>query len=152
MSTTTNPQSLKTLTLIHLALLAGQTMFLAVVIFLNFNGSPNDDSGLREVLQYVVPLLALAAISTGQLIFKSLINSIKTKNTYKEQFALFQSACLIKWATLEGPSLFAIVSYFLTGGWFFVAIAVSLMIIQALDRPTQEKIDRYITAIDLKNA
>lgn len=120
--------------------------FLAVVIFLNLSSeSPNELPEFKEIFQYIVPIWAALAILIGQLVFKSVISSLKTKDTYIGQLGVFQTASLIKWAFLEGASLFAIVSYFLTGGWFFVVISVSLMAIQIFDRPTQAKIDQHIT-------
>ena len=58
----------------------------------------------------------------------------------KEKFLLYRAASILQWALLEGPSLFCILCFFLTGNYAFLALAIAIMFLFILMAPSKNKI------------
>ena len=135
------PDSLiKTMSIIHLALLAGQ-MLLALGAFAQstkiFFGIMYPD----DYYVYVVPLLAIIGFFGGYVLFKKQLKMIRYKSPMSDKLSAYQNALIIRFALLEIPSLFAIAAYMITGNLFYLAVSGFLMIYFIFLRPTTEKID-----------
>lgn len=131
---------LRSLSVIHLALLAGQVIF-GIVAYAQskkiYFGIHNMDS----VFMYIVPLVAIGGFMGGYLMFKKQLTVIRSKSSLGEKVIAYQTALIVRYALLEGPSLLAIVIYMQDGNLFFLGIA-GLMILYFLSlRPTMEKVE-----------
>ena len=62
------------------------------------------------------------------------------KGSVSERFAVYRSACILQWALIEGPCLFCIIGFFLTGNYAFMALAGVLIILFAMQSPTKAKV------------
>jgi hypothetical protein len=60
----------------------------------------------------------------------------RSELTIEEKFVQYRAACIIKYALLEGPCLFTIISYFLCRNFSFLFLAVTLIILFAAQTPT----------------
>jgi hypothetical protein len=131
---------LKSISIIHLALLAGQVIF-GIVAYAQsgkiYFGIHNMDS----VFIYIVPLVAIGGFMGGYLTFKKQLADIRNKKSLGEKVMAYQTALIIRYALLEGPSLLAIVTYMEDGNLFFLAIAGLLMLYFLFLRPTMEKVE-----------
>jgi hypothetical protein len=94
-------QKLKTLQIIHLSICAG--VILGYVILGDFSPEvlqmPIVDS--NSIIYAIIPLIAFVFSS---FMFRSQINKIDAKVSFDEQFPMYQTASIVRWAILEGAA------------------------------------------------
>jgi len=133
-----SPQGfLKTVTIIHAALTFGQVMF-GVLAFAESGKTGIDVKNTNNPFLYVVPLLALIGFIASNFLFKQLLNNVGLKNTLREKLMVYQTALIVRYALLEGASLFAIVCYLLTGNLLFLLISGAIVLYFIIIRPTKQ--------------
>jgi hypothetical protein len=125
----TPKSALKTITIIHLALLAGQVLF-GIVVFA-IRPSHTEQQPSDNVFKYLVP--AMAVVMVGMVAKAIPLPSLSAK------MAAYQSALIVCYALLEAPSLFAITAYFLTGNVLYLLVAALLIARFITIRPTVSK-------------
>jgi len=127
--------------IIHLALLAGQLMFVVLVyaatppkggIIFTFK---NDD-----IFTYIALLLAVGGFFLGNFMFKQELNNAANKNTLREKLLVYQTGLIKKLALMEGASMFSIVAFMQTGNLFFLTIAGLIILYFITLRPTKDKV------------
>jgi uncharacterized membrane protein len=128
----------RTLGIIHLALLAGQALFAFVMFTLSEQTSIKLDK--NDIFIFIVPVFAVAAFFISQLLFKTLLNKAVNTTGLNAKLSNYQIAVIVRMALLESASLFAIVVYYLTGNFLYLLIAILLMIYGVVIRPTAENI------------
>ncbi|SEO03649.1 hypothetical protein SAMN05192574_10564 [Mucilaginibacter gossypiicola] len=134
-----NPNTfLKTTSVIHLALIAGQIIFAATAFMTTKNHATNKSD---DVFIYVAPIMAVTGFAIGSILFKTMVNKIDGQSPLKTKLAAYQSALIVRFALLEGPSLFAIVSFMLTGNLIFLGISGAIIACFIYLRPTKQKIE-----------
>ncbi len=125
----------------HLALLAGQCMFLAIVVFLVVRNiiQPVTPS-LDKILQVIALLVSFAAVFGSISIFKKKLLTINaTAENMAEKTVQYRVANILQWAMIEGASLFSIICFFLTGNYSFAALAIALIVFFAMLIPSKIK-------------
>ncbi|MBK9591648.1 MAG: hypothetical protein IPO32_09120 [Crocinitomicaceae bacterium] len=126
--------------MLHFALLAGQIML--AIVFIVLTGKTdiilNPEGDLFFVL---VPAFALAALFISGFMFKKLLVQANSKTTLAEKLSLYRPALLVRYAILEGASLFGLVAYFLNANLFYVFVSAFVMIYFFTLRPTKEKLE-----------
>ncbi|UOE47733.1 hypothetical protein MTO98_25305 [Mucilaginibacter sp. SMC90] len=132
----------KTLSIIHMALVAGQTLFAAVTFIIPKN--PVKSAG-NDMLVYIVPIFAVSCFIASHMLFLKLLGNIKSDATLKAKLMAYQSATIVRLALLEGPSLFAIVGFLLTGKLILIGISVVLIAYFIYLRPSRQKIEDDLT-------
>jgi len=133
-SAITNKARFKTTRIIHLALLAGQVLFAAVVFFLTRSTAISTDT--NNPLFVVAPLLAMAAVVASIFLYKQQLALATQQQTLNSKLAQYQTALIIRWALLESASLFNIVCYFVTGNFALLLIAFLIIAYFISIRPT----------------
>jgi ABC-type dipeptide/oligopeptide/nickel transport system permease subunit len=120
---------LKALQLLHRIMLLMQVVFAIIMIGLIASGFQKPSAkDLNSILQVVVIVIGSICYFAGTHIFKKKVSGIKEANiTAAEKFSQYRSASILLWAILEGPTLFCIISFFLTGNYAFIALAVVLL-------------------------
>jgi ABC-type multidrug transport system fused ATPase/permease subunit len=134
--------ALKALNIIHKALMTGVILFASVCAYLIYSKTilPATKE-LDKILQVVALVLTAVSIFAGMNIFKKKITQIREMETAaKEKFDIYRSACIIQWALLEGPSLFCIACFFLTGNYAFLVLALVTLFFFAMAAPTKIKV------------
>ncbi len=132
-----NPNTfVKTISIIHLALIAGQIIFAAAAFMTTKNHATSKSD---EVFIYVAPILALSGFAISNISFKTLVNKIDSQSPLKTKLTAYQSALIVRFALLEGPSLFAIVSFMLTGNLIFLGVSGAIIAYFIYLRPTKQK-------------
>ena len=117
---TTNPplnidDYFKSLKIVHLAFLAGQIMFCGIACFLVFPGNlPASVSDVR-IFNLIVPFVAAAGVAASIYLFRNKLETVKGAANTDEKLTIYRAALIMKYALIEGPSLFAIVVFLLTG-------------------------------------
>jgi hypothetical protein len=141
--------SIKNLSIIHLALIAGQIMFIAVVLVLKGQYEiilqPEND-----LFFFIVPGFAVMALLSSNMIFKKLLDKAKLLNQHSDKLNNYRAACIVRYALVEGPSLFAIICYYLTGNLFYIFISGFCILYLFTLRPTKEKVEMDLM-IELKD-
>lgn len=131
---------LRSISIIHLALLSGQVIF-GIVAYAQsarvFFGIHNMD----DMFIFIVPVVAIGGFMAGYLIFKQQLIIIRSKKPLGEKMISYQTALIMRYALLEGPSLLAIVAYLLNGNLFYLIVAGLLMLYFLFLRPTMEKVE-----------
>ncbi|MEL4309052.1 hypothetical protein [Joostella sp. CR20] len=138
MTTTTNKTPFFTLKLIFYFFLAGQIIFLGVAFYLMQSLEFNFEN--PDMMSYLVPCFAIAAVFIGNYIYQQTINTIKREDTFFQKMAKFQTANIIKFAMIESASLFAIVKYLISSNAIYAVIAILLILYFTSLIPNKEKI------------
>ena len=135
-------KGLQVLNIIHKALLTGQILFASVCIYLIYSKSvlplAND---LDKILQVVALAFTAGGIFAGMRFFKKKLMQIREMQiAAKAKFDLYRRACIVQWALLEGPSIFCIVCFFVTGNYAFLALVLIILFLFAMTAPSKLKI------------
>lgn len=129
----------KSIKIVHIALVVGIVFFTLVSILLQIKGFGTVGQEIDNVLLIVVPIFALIGIFASTLVFKNKLNGIRKKSSLKEKMEEYRSALIIKFALIEGPSFFVVVSYLLTGNYIYLGILVILIIVFLIYTPNKTK-------------
>ncbi|WP_430412559.1 hypothetical protein [Kordia sp.] len=132
---------IKSLSIIHMTLLAGMILFGGFVLF-QFSGGITPALDTNDTLLLVFPVIVVVAILASQAIFKKLIVATESKTDLKSKLVGYQTATIIKLALIEGPAFFGIVLSMTTGNTAYIAIAIVLVIYFLLQKPTLTKVER----------
>jgi hypothetical protein len=112
--------------ILHFALLMGQIIL--AIVFIVITGKTeiilNPEGDLFFVL---VPAFALAALFISGFMFKKLLVQANSKTTLAEKLSLYRPALLVRYAILEGASLFGLVAYFINANLFYVFVSAFVM-------------------------
>ncbi|RVU03098.1 hypothetical protein EOD41_03965 [Mucilaginibacter limnophilus] len=137
--TTPSPAVFKSILIIHFALLVGQLLFAAVTFNLQA-GKTHFEINTGDILTFIVPVFAVVGFLLCNMLGKRQLENIQTDATPTQKLAKYQTAMIIKSALLEGPSLFGIAVFFITGNLFFLMISGALMVYFLLITPTKERV------------
>ncbi len=135
----TPKQFLKTIKIIHSALVLGIMLFVSAILFITISWELKWDT--EDLLFFIVPVFAFLGIFAGTRIYKSQLKTLKSKSSLREKLLGFQTASIIQYALLEAPILLAIMVSFLTGNFYYLLIAGVLIIYFISLRPTKKKIE-----------
>ncbi len=133
---------LKSLRIIHLALLATQCIMLAIVLYLVIQKAmPPADKSLDKILQVIALTISFAGVYAAIVMVKKKLAVINASDkTLAEKANQYRMINIVQWAMLEGASLFVIICFLLTANYAFGALAVALIVFFILLAPTRLKI------------
>jgi membrane protein insertase Oxa1/YidC/SpoIIIJ len=131
---------LKTLSFIHVAMLAFQMLF-AIAAFAQSTRMYFGVMNMDDKFVFIAPVLALGGFFGGFLIFKKQKYALRTKENMQEKLTGYQSALISRFLLVGAPSLFAVVAYILSGNVFFIFITAIMSMYFMFLRPTREKIE-----------
>lgn len=146
----TPKNALKTTSIIHLALIAGQVLFMIVAYITNKNIKYFDYKDSRnDVFFYIAPLMAITCTVVGGFLFNQQLGKFHQQaagsgKTLSEKLQAYQSALIVRYALLEGPSLFGIVCFLITGNLFYLLISACLIITMISLRPSVNAAEAYL--------
>lgn len=134
----TPKQTLKSIRLIHLALLIGISLFFSIVYFVLVDNSNFIIDGQDDLYLIISISLFLSGLFIGKFIYTTIINKCKFKNVLYKKMKCFMTASIVKFALMEGPILITIVFYLLTANYYFMLLAMIYMLIFVILKPTAE--------------
>lgn len=140
----------KTVNILFLALVAGQVVFALVLFFLNQTQvkvafiTPE----IHQTLMWIAPALAVAGIVLGWLVFNTKLKSLQNMNSLTEKLKGYQSAMIIRFAFMEGPSLVALVFFYITGDYIFLGVSAFIILAFLFNRPSKSLIIRHLQLHD----
>lgn len=109
----------------------------------------DDDKSVETVFQAVAAVISLGSLLIGFNIFKRQLAASRNINEPPEKrFEMYRGACIMWWALLEAPGLFAIISYMLTGNIVFIILSLFHWGLLAVFMPRR---DNIILLLNLTN-
>lgn len=137
----TSAEYFKTINVISVAMIAGQSLFLAVSLYLNYDGSFSEDiEEFRNVLRIIVPIALISCLFSSLFIFSKKISILKQSSNLCAKMSGYRAALITKYAFIEGPSFFGIVAFLMTADLYFIPFPIICILIFILTFPNKEKI------------
>jgi hypothetical protein len=133
---------MKKLQTVYKALLMGQVLFAGLAVFIRMQGViTNVSEQTSRILQVVAVVFAFSSIWAGMSVYSKRIAAARVSDTSAEKkLSEYTSTSLIKWAMTEGPCLFCIAGYLLTGNWSFIGLGAIILFVFAGYAPQKSKI------------
>lgn len=131
------------LKMIHRLLLMGLSFFgaLSLVLVSTKSFPAVMDTATDRMMQVIAVFLSVGMVLLGFNIFKKKILAARDlTGTAEEKVTDYRKACLVWWAMLEGPGLFAFVCFLLTGNYAFFALGCAHIVAIFLFTPRKENI------------
>lgn len=137
----TSAQYHRTLTILHSAFIFGQLAFAGIAILLRSGGQMTFDAGeLNTVLPPVAAGLAAAGAAGGGALFRKRRDDVRRQQgALSGKLAAYRGAHIIRWAMLEGPALFSIITFLLTGVYWVLGVVVLLVALFISYRPSPKQ-------------
>ncbi|TDT45081.1 hypothetical protein CLV90_2164 [Maribacter spongiicola] len=133
---------IKSLSIMHLFLLIGLSIFTIWVIF-QIN-TFNTDSNAGSVFLYAVPIFAMLGYFGSQWIFKKRTSKIQLNTRLEDKLKKYQSALHIKYALIEMPAFIGLFAYYNTGNALPLVISICLLAYLAVQRPNKDHIIKNV--------
>ena len=149
--TVTPKNYFKTVNILFLALVAGLVVFAGILLFLNQTQREKIEFITPEVhqtLRWVAPAFAVAGIALGWVIFNTRLKALRLKDNMAEKLSGYQSAMIIRFAFMEGPSLLALGLFYITGDYIFLYVAAFVILAFLFNRPSKSAIIRHLQLHD----
>jgi hypothetical protein len=118
--------SFKALKILHTALLTGLALFIIVAYVLIRQKLivPEKDVTLETIFQVLAAAISIGSLLAGYNLFKKQLVAARGAERGEVRFEMYRAACIMWWAFLEAPGLFAAVSYLKTGNVVFIILAL----------------------------
>ncbi len=133
--------------ILHLSLQLGPLLFLAIIHFALIEPA-GSDAALRETFRYLIPAFAALAIFSGRIVTSKILQAAKSERALETKMNIYRSVSIVRWALVEGVTLFAVVGYFLTSLAILALVALALSAYFFTLRPTPELL---VTELELNN-
>lgn len=105
--------------------------------FLAGNRYNSGNPQLFKTLQFVAAFLAISSVTTAFVTFKKKVMQLQLSDSdLSERLVLYRSACILKFVLIEGPAVFSIIAYCIFPNASFIVLAVLLIVLFAMQRPT----------------
>jgi hypothetical protein len=130
---------LKTISIIHIALLMGLILF-GVIAFIQSGKTGIDIKNVNDPFMVVVPVIAIVGFIASNLIFRQQLYNMDN-DPMRDKIPAYQTALIIRYTCLEAPALVGIGSYLINGNFLFLIIAGIITLYLMSIRPTKHKID-----------
>jgi hypothetical protein len=133
----------KSLGIIHKAMMGAILVFGAIASYLKQQDAlavTEFDLQMQRLFQVIAIVLAAVGFMAGGVLFKKRLFAIREMpGTLREKMGAYTAACLLQWALLEGPALFCVVAYYLTGNYAFLGLGGVLVLLLFLHAPSRTK-------------
>ncbi|MEM0517306.1 MULTISPECIES: hypothetical protein [Aequorivita] len=131
---------LKTISIIHFALVMGVSLFIIVMYLQSENQNFSIDY-MEDSMIFVVPIIAVVCILIANFLYTNMLKALTKKVTLKEKLSGFQTASLVKYALLEAPAFLAIVAFINKGNQYFLIISLILLGWLLVQKPSRDRIE-----------
>ncbi|HET9057848.1 MAG TPA: hypothetical protein VFN30_13465 [Chitinophagaceae bacterium] len=133
---------IRALQLMFIALLCGQLLFAALTLALVKTGIVNlvVENKTERIFEAVCLSASFICVWIAFTLFKRKLEQARSYSLLANRFNEYRTACVVKYALLEMPTLLCIIFYFLTGKWNFIIMAVILIFIFMSQNPIRARI------------
>jgi divalent metal cation (Fe/Co/Zn/Cd) transporter len=142
--------SLRAILIMFYALVIGVVVFLIIVTGLLQIMSPSlEEKNVHNIFLITASLLALLCFVFGTMAYRKKIDKIVNSNlNLNDKFNKYREALIAYYAACEGAALFAVICLFLTGNYWFIVIAITMLSAMWYRMPTKQ---RLITDLQLSS-
>jgi hypothetical protein len=143
----------RSLTVVFYGLIFGQVLFgLLSFLLMSTNKVVPEGENLKDVFIYIVPASALLGFILSNILFKNRLKLMDENSTLLMKLNCYRGALIVRYALLEGPSIFSIVVYMVTGYVVFLIISALIVIYFLTLMPGKEKAieDLELSANDIE--
>ena len=130
---------LRKLTIIHATLVIALLIFGAITYSFGVGFVTNFDTK-SDAFIYIVPIIALLGYFGSIYIFKKQIRNISSSEELQLKLAKDQTASIIKYAVIEGPTLLIFFKFMNSGYTLYFTIACCLLLYLAVQRPNKNRL------------
>src|SRR3569833_2407158 len=112
------------------------------IVVSNSNGNSGfiSDEQERSIFYVVVAVMVAGGIGASFAVFNSRLQVVKQKYSLTEKLQGYRAAVIMRYALLEGPGLFSIIVYFLTGDIRVLVATAVIIALMLYIRPSREKL------------
>jgi len=137
-------QSLKTLTIIHYALVG------ALLVFLSFTYATRElyvtpISERIDLFLYIVPTAALGGYFLSNYLGARFLKTIDLKDTLAAKLQKYITVSLVKYACIEAPAFIALAAFLFDGFVLYLVIAISLLLYLFSQRPRIHRLKQELS-------
>lgn len=130
---------IRSLSILHLAMMIGQLLFSFIVLFLIFQNDLVEVIISDSIFRFIVPVLIFIGISSGFFLYKTKLKNL-VYIPLSDKLQRYRTAVIIRDSLFEAPSLVAIIVTFLTGNYFYLIYTIVIIVLFLYLIPTKEKI------------
>ncbi len=130
----------RTIKLIFYSLNTGLLLFFMVSVYLNGMQVPAFQDEI-DILT-IANILLLGVIPVGYMISSRKMEAINPLDPFSKKFEQFQTAMIIRWATIEGTAFFSIVGLILLQDAKQLILFIICIIVLSMNSVTKEKVTR----------
>jgi len=138
---------LRTISILYLALLLGPIIF-GIVAYMQTGKTVFDYKNTNDPFMIFVPTMAIVGFIASNLIFNQQLYYNTHEKPLKKRIIDYQTALVIRYASLEAPALFGVGAYLITGNLLFMLISALVVLYFLFVRPTRSKL---INDLELTN-
>jgi hypothetical protein len=131
------------------ALMIGVSLFLIIsTVYVKWlrKDSQWDDSMDKIFLAVVSVIAVICLISAFHHYNKQMLLVLNSDMGLKQKLETYRAALIRFMALCEGPALFGVIAFFLTGNYWFVLITLCMLALMMIKKPTKS---RMITELQL---
>lgn len=139
-----NVTYLRSLRIIHIALTAGQIIFLLIAMGLLVIRETEGEGFPSELLLPFAFGLTLLCIGGGYLFFRLKLKKIRELQTLNEKLKSYRSLIIIRYAFFEAPALFCILFLIVSGSYLFACVAFASILHFMIHRPGSQRLIRHL--------
>jgi hypothetical protein len=122
------PNDLKAIRILYLALLAGQVLFALIVTVLVETGMLSTGiKSLTPMLQVAIVVISVGAIPASFFLFRKRLSDIDPEEDLGKKLEKYRAALIIRMALCEFPAMFAIIAYYVTTNRSFLWMVIVLI-------------------------
>lgn len=137
---------LKSLQVVHLAMMAGIVFFVSIALFLQLSaGFVQAFADEESLFLLIILVLTSGSIATSFIIERSRKNEIGAEPNLATKLVSYRSLQILTLALHEAPAFVSVVMYLLTGNLFFLGFTISLLLLMLMRFPTESKIAQNLS-------
>jgi hypothetical protein len=146
----TYSQFLKTLTILHLALMMAQLIFIALIFVLVNEENTIIDISTQNLLLISVPILVIGIIILGKYFYQQKLKKTQLKTDLKKKLKEYQSLQIVHFAFSEVGALTCFLSSFLSQNLVFVYGSIGVLLYFLTIKPSKLKLEKELD-LDFKD-
>ncbi len=135
---------LRTLQILHIALVGGLLLFAGFAYYLNSGPGLDADYALQGgPMKWFVPLGMAFLLGLAFLINRRRLASAPAGGSVELRWNHYRTTCLIRWAMVEGAVFLSLVFYLLDEEWSYLLYGLAGLAILGLWRPEAGELERH---------
>ncbi|HEY4876712.1 MAG TPA: hypothetical protein VIH86_14130 [Puia sp.] len=143
------PGYVKSLQILHNALLIGLLLFALIVILLVKNGfAATGNNFPADIFLYIAIAMSVILVAMSYKLFNQKLEEAKQENNLEDKLNGYRAAFILQLALCEAPGLFAIICYFLTGNKMLLGLLFLLVVNFGSSHLTKSKLVQQLELDD----